>query len=247
MTKARDIASAIPAPSTVSSAELGYLDGVTSAIQTQVDAKIAKTLTTTTGDIIYASAANTPARLGIGSTDQILKVTGGIPAWATPTAAASGLTLIAEQSYSATQTINVDNVFSATYDNYKIFNRATISGGNSFTMKMRVGGTDTSANYASQLTYGDNTSTSSGRNVLGTDEWFFGDAESSGMTTMDIMSPYLSAETQALALAGYRTTGLSGLVRMISMELGDTTSYTGFTLLCGANATGKVSIYGYAK
>jgi hypothetical protein len=42
------------------------------------------TLTTTTGDMIYASAANTPARLGIGSTDQILKVTGGIPAWSTP-------------------------------------------------------------------------------------------------------------------------------------------------------------------
>ena len=51
MTKARDIASAIPAPSTVSSAELGFLDGVTSAIQTQVDAKTAKSTLTTTGDI----------------------------------------------------------------------------------------------------------------------------------------------------------------------------------------------------
>ena len=84
MTKARDIASAIPAPSTVSSAELGYLDGVTSAIQTQVDAKIAKTLTTTTGDIIYASGANTPARLGIGSSAQVLTVASGVPSWATP-------------------------------------------------------------------------------------------------------------------------------------------------------------------
>ena len=37
MTKARDIASAAPAPSTVSATELGYLDGVTSAIQTQID------------------------------------------------------------------------------------------------------------------------------------------------------------------------------------------------------------------
>ena len=45
---------------------------------------INNTLTTTTGDIIYASAANTPARLGIGSTDQVLKVSGGIPAWAAP-------------------------------------------------------------------------------------------------------------------------------------------------------------------
>lgn len=45
------------------------------------NAAIPKTLTTTTGDIIYASSANTPARLPIGSTDQVLKVSGGIPAW----------------------------------------------------------------------------------------------------------------------------------------------------------------------
>lgn len=39
MTKARDIASANPAPSTVSTTELGYLDGVTSALQTQINAR----------------------------------------------------------------------------------------------------------------------------------------------------------------------------------------------------------------
>ncbi len=50
--------------------------------QTVSDGRFIKnTLTTTTGDIIYASAANTPARLAIGSTDQVLKVSGGIPAW----------------------------------------------------------------------------------------------------------------------------------------------------------------------
>jgi hypothetical protein len=67
MTKARDIASAIPAPSTVSSAELGFLDGVTSAIQTQVDAKTDKATLTTKGDIYAASAASTPARLAVGA------------------------------------------------------------------------------------------------------------------------------------------------------------------------------------
>jgi hypothetical protein len=50
----------------------------TVALLTQV---INNTLTTTTGDIIYASGANTPARLGIGSEGQVLKVTSGIPAW----------------------------------------------------------------------------------------------------------------------------------------------------------------------
>ena len=84
MTKARDIASAAPAPSTVSATELGYLDGVSSAIQTQLDAKTAKSTLTTTGDIYYASSANTPARLGIGSTGNVLTVASGIPSWAAP-------------------------------------------------------------------------------------------------------------------------------------------------------------------
>ena len=43
--------------------------------QTVSDGRFIKnTLTTTTGDIIYASAANTPARLGIGSSSQVLTV-----------------------------------------------------------------------------------------------------------------------------------------------------------------------------
>jgi hypothetical protein len=41
---------------------------------------------TTTGDMVYSSSGSTPARLGIGSTGQVLTVAGGIPSWA----AASG-------------------------------------------------------------------------------------------------------------------------------------------------------------
>ena len=68
----------------VNDTEIGYLDGVTSAIQTQLDAKTAKSTLSTTGDIYYASSANTPARLGIGSTGQVLTGAGGVPSWATP-------------------------------------------------------------------------------------------------------------------------------------------------------------------
>jgi hypothetical protein len=59
--------------------QVAYTDAITTTAANA--AYVPKTLTTTTGDIIYASAANTPARLGIGSTDQVLKVTSGIPAW----------------------------------------------------------------------------------------------------------------------------------------------------------------------
>ena len=86
--------------------------------KTVADAKyINNTLTTTTGDIIYASAANTPARLAIGSTDQVLKVSGGIPAWG---AASSGLTLISRQSVSAASSVDFNGVFTSTYNSYLV-------------------------------------------------------------------------------------------------------------------------------
>jgi hypothetical protein len=47
---------------------------------------INNTLLTTTGDTIYASGSNTPARLAVGSTGQVLTVAGGVPTWATPAA-----------------------------------------------------------------------------------------------------------------------------------------------------------------
>lgn len=88
----------------VNSTEIGYLDGVTSAIQTQLDAKIPKTLTTTTGDIIYASGANTPARLGIGSTGNVLTVSGGVPVWSAPAGGGKVLQVV-QATYSTSTTI----------------------------------------------------------------------------------------------------------------------------------------------
>ena len=49
-----------------------------------ISGKTDKSTLTTTGDIYYASSANTPARLGIGSASQVLTVSlGGIPEWGT--------------------------------------------------------------------------------------------------------------------------------------------------------------------
>jgi len=120
MSKARDLANAGTALTSVSATELGYVDGVTSAIQTQIDTKapsstavtltgtqtltnktltnpvissvVNNTLTSTTGDMIYASAANTPARLGIGTAGQVLKVNSGAtaPEWGSASSAFRG-------------------------------------------------------------------------------------------------------------------------------------------------------------
>ena len=64
---------------------------------------IQNALLTTTGDTIYASAASTPARLGIGTTGQVLTVSaGGLPTWAT--SAAGSLTLLSTTTLSGTST-----------------------------------------------------------------------------------------------------------------------------------------------
>ena len=79
---------------------------------------IAKTLTTTTGDIIYASGANTPARLGIGSTDQILKVSGGVPVWATPATPSFVGAVAYVSSGSVTYAANVEKIIDATSEEF---------------------------------------------------------------------------------------------------------------------------------
>ena len=62
---------------------------------------------TTLGDIEYrSSTANTNTRLGIGSTGNVLTVSGGVPSWAAP-AAGGGMTLLSTTTLSgATTTIS---------------------------------------------------------------------------------------------------------------------------------------------
>ncbi len=103
MTKARDIASAAPAPSTVSATEIGYLDGVSSAIQTQLDGKasttadIPKSLIDAKGDLIVGSAADTAARLAVGTNNYVLtadsSATNGVK-WAAPAAGGKVLQVV---------------------------------------------------------------------------------------------------------------------------------------------------------
>jgi len=59
---------------------------------------------TTTGDTIYSSSGSTPARLGIGSTGQVLAVSGGVPAWTT---LASSAPTMYEERFTASGTWTV--------------------------------------------------------------------------------------------------------------------------------------------
>ena len=131
MTKARDIASAIPAPSTVSSAELGYLDGVTSAIQTQIDSKIGSasainpTIVDAKGDIIAATAADTVARLAVGANGTVLTAASGQATgleWATP--ASGSMTLLSTTTLSGA-TVTISSISQAYKSLYMIISGVT--------------------------------------------------------------------------------------------------------------------------
>jgi len=139
MSKARDLANAGTALTTVSPTELGYLDGVTSAVQTQIDAKqatvsgvddteigyldgvtsaiqtqidskigqstaINPSIVDAKGDIIAATADNTPARLAVGTNGQVLTAASGQATglqWVTP-AASGSMTSLASGTLSGT-------------------------------------------------------------------------------------------------------------------------------------------------
>ena len=54
---------------------------------------------TTTGDTIYSSSGSTPARLGIGTTGQVLTVAGGVPSWATPAGGGGKVLQVVQATY----------------------------------------------------------------------------------------------------------------------------------------------------
>ena len=145
MTKARDIASAAPAPSTVDATEIGYLDGVTSAIQTQLDAKTAKSTLTTKGDVYAATAASTPARLGVGANNTVLTADSAEATglkWATP--AAGGMTLISTTSLTGTS-VTLSSI-PQTYKNLQLVLRDFYPANSGVSLFVRINA-DTGANY----------------------------------------------------------------------------------------------------
>jgi hypothetical protein len=123
---------------------------IDSTLKTQIDAQIPDSLLSATGDVIYASGASTPARLAIGSTGQILTVSGGVPSWAT---AASGYstTLISTTTLSGAST-TISSI-PTTYSTLLLVGYGiTATGGAGFTITMTINGASTG--YTGNMTSG---------------------------------------------------------------------------------------------
>jgi hypothetical protein len=99
---------------------------------------------TTTGDTIYSSSGSTPARLGIGSTGNVLTVAGGVPTWAAP-ASGGGMTLLTSGALSGSST--VFSFTSTGYINIQIHFKNVWLNSSANGIKMRINA-DTGSNYA---------------------------------------------------------------------------------------------------
>lgn len=102
---------------------------------------------TTLGDIEYrSSTANTNTRLGIGTTGQVLTVSGGVPAWATPAGAGINYQLLnsggTTLSGASTRTISGISGVSSLY--IFIDGASSTSGSSGFRLRFN---SDTGSNY----------------------------------------------------------------------------------------------------
>lgn len=68
-----------PLVANISSTELGYLDGVTSSVQTQLNSKIGLAVIDANGDLIIGASNDSVTRLAVGSTSQVLTANSSAP------------------------------------------------------------------------------------------------------------------------------------------------------------------------
>jgi hypothetical protein len=156
----------------------------------------------------------------------------------------TGLVLINTTSFTSVGSQSLNNVFTSSFKNYRIFINAKHASDADITIRLRASGTDlTSNNYlegryyigsTSSLAAGSSnntTSTSWSTTSLGT--W-------AGQIIMDIANPQATEVTTA------QTQGAGRFFITLGHSLNNiTTSYDGFTIVSNGTMTGSVSVYGY--
>jgi hypothetical protein len=207
---------------------------------------------TTLGDIEYrSSTANTNTRLAIGSTGNVLTVSGGVPTWAAPAATASGLNLITTQSFTASSSVLVNDCFSSTYTNYRILVNYSGSASQATRLRFRVGGSSDSANsYSANCIFVNNTTIVNEQTGAATSYVFnFSDTNGNQFVNVEVGSPNESARTRYYSNGIMSKSGATSAAPMLTGGIFDaTTVFTGFEIFVSSgNITGSVQVYGYGK
>lgn len=216
---------------------------------TWASAGIPATIIDAKGDLIAGSAADTAARLGVGSDGQVLTADSTASTGLKWAASSSALTLITTNSFASASTVNVDSIFTSTYTNYKIIIDVTgSSGSNIMLFRLRSGGsTDTATTYnyySYDIVVGGvgNSSAASQNNMFG-----FPTNSRISSVSFDLLNPQVTEYTKALPHAIYDDGSNPGM-RLFSAVKNNTTQYDGFALVATSGSfTGKYWVYGYQK
>ena len=207
---------------------------------------ISNALVNAKGDLITATANDTPAILTVGTNGHVLTAdsaaTNGIKWAALPS---SDLALIDTVTVSASATLNVNNAFSATYQNYLIVVRLLGTGAVNCTLRLRASGSDaTGSDYAVQDLIPNGTNTNPSR-ATGTSFRAFalGDTNHSA-GTIHVFAPNAAERTQFTSFVVAGNDGVATYLPTCQHQLA--TAYDGFSLTAGSGTmTGVVRVYGY--
>jgi hypothetical protein len=157
-----------------------------------------------------------------------------------------GMTLLANLSFSSQATLTFANVFSATYEHYRLIYRLSGTSNTSVTARMMTGTTPTSGGTDYTWSRGFWTGTSGFSNnggSIGAANFTIASLSTGGPATgyVDIYQPFLSLATMFNGMSQYATLG-ELLVARHSLS----NSYTGLQLDGPAGSmTGSIQIYGY--
>jgi hypothetical protein len=202
-------------------------------------------LITTAGDLLYGTAADTVARLGIGTAGQVLKVNSGATAPEWGAASGGDFVRITSQSFSAAATVNVNDVFSSTYKNYKIYiNLAHSTGAVNFSYRFRVSGSDdTNTNYGYQFISASNTTVSANRANSNNSGTLPDITNINSNIDLTVFSPQKTQLTYIWADGNYGAG--TNYIQTWASSFNATTSFTGITFFVGSGSiTGTLEVYG---
>lgn len=154
-------------------------------------------------------------------------------------------------SFSGASTVSLNDVFSATYDNYMIVSRYTTSASGEIKLRLRVSGSDNTTSNYGDVTFLANNTTTRTQNVLASFSLMINATDSTNEKSfaINILQPFASVRTQYTGTyAGIGGDVTGDQVGFTGGGFDATTSFTGFTIFPGAgNITGTISVYGYNK
>jgi hypothetical protein len=162
-----------------------------------------------------------------------------------------GLTLINTTSFSAVASQSINDVFSATYDNYRVVMNISQSAAVGLAFRVRVAGADlTTATYKWSRYFNfsnDGAYASSIDNTASSIDVPGGMADR-GFFVFDIGNPFNAFNTHVQERASFINSSAHSYNFTVSGSVNNTTSYTGFTIFPGSGTfTGTISVYGVAK